>query len=115
MKHKPIAELVSAANSAHVARVAASCAKRRPRRPYPLTMKALSIVDAHIAPYEALWDRSWTEEEIAFCTHVEFMRSDYVRQAFAKDTEDRNRWSQVRVMSVDDIRKIVNAPRTVTA
>lgn len=53
---------------------------------YPATRKALSIVDTHIAQIEALWDRSWTDEEIEFCTHVDFMREDYVRQAFLVDT-----------------------------
>lgn len=82
---------------------------------YPMTMKALSIVDAHIDERQALWDAALTNAAIEFCIHVDFMREDYVRQAFLADTSDRNSWSQVRVMGVEDIRKIVGAGRRVRA
>lgn len=74
---------------------------------YPLTIKALQRVDEFAAQTEALLDKAETETEVAFWNHVLLMRNDYVRQAFLVDTADRNTWSQLRCMSVEDIREIV--------
>ena len=76
---------------------------------YPLTRAALE----KIAPFEErvgkLLDDAETDDDVAFWMHVNLMRHDYVRQAFLADTADRNRWSAVRCMPIEDIRGMVSA------
>ena len=79
---------------------------------YPLTIKALAIFDAHATDFERFADAALTDKQWAFVEHVELMRRDYVRQAFLADTADRNRWTQVRVMPIADIREVVAKIRT---
>lgn len=76
---------------------------------YPLTREALERYDEHAERTHKLLDDAVTNEDVAFWSHVCLMRADYVRQAFLADTADRNRWSQVRVVQVEEIRQIVNA------